>query len=157
MTLILVYFAWMMVALYLFAGGYKGNKSTVFMFNCTRGQLGYSIENFLEKNPNYKYGKGFDSARCYPLDYCADIYLKGEEDYVVHVGLVSANLEDTATTSPSYISIRSIYNVEENEWSNDYDISDNKMEYLDETLKNEVWSRLNNDSCECAVLGQESR
>ena len=151
------YFIYGAISLYLFAGGCKGNKSTVFMFNCSRGELGYSFEKFLQKNPNYKFGPGFDSARCFPLDYCTDIHLKGEKDFALHLGLVSANMNDSATTAPSYISIRSVYNILQKEWSDDYNLTDSEMAYLDEKLKSEVLSKLKNDSCNCALIGKENR
>jgi hypothetical protein len=154
---IIGYFISLFISLYLFAGGWGGSKSASFEFDCTRGELAFSFEKFLQNNPTYKYGSGFDSARCYPLDYCTDIYLKGEKEYAVYVGLVNANLDDSVNTSPSYICIRNVLDIEKKEWKKDYEMSDDEMEYLDSKLEKEILLNLKNDSCNCKLLGKEYR
>jgi hypothetical protein len=156
LTAVIGYALIMIFFVYLFTEGCGNRKPVGYEFSCTKSELVDGFERLFKKEPSLEYVPGFDSSQCNPNSYyCTEIYLKGEKDYAVYLGLANADSNVDTITTPSYLYIDGAYDFEGKIFKKAGSLSDDEIEYIDERLKTEVLVNLKNDSCTCTLLERE--
>lgn len=131
--------------------GWNDSQSQKFQFSCSQGELENCLNSFIEENPNYsvpkKFSKDTIGMSLGYLGYTKIIFLPGNEEQMILVSLIKENLNDSNSISPSYISIRYLFDCKTISWEKESHSKSSTLRDTEEKFKTAILNNLHSYNC----------